>query len=79
MLGEGIKVEVNPAFTSKICSNCGKIHDMPLNIRTMNCTCGNIFDRDVNAARNIYCLGQAVLSSGRTELTIQETLAFKQE
>jgi putative transposase len=71
-------LEVNPAYTSKICNVCGEIHDMPLNIRTLNCSCGNVLDRDVNAAKNIFCLGRAVLSTGRTELTVQEALALRQ-
>lgn len=43
--------------TSKTCSECGQLHDMPLDKRTMVCDCGNIMDRDMNAARNILARG----------------------
>ena len=39
--------------SSKTCSNCGEIHIMPLGKNIMNCICGNIMDRDYNAAINI--------------------------
>ena len=53
-------IKVNPYNTSKKCHNCGRIHNMPLSNRTMNCDCGYIGDRDINAALNILCLGQAL-------------------
>jgi putative transposase len=43
--------------SSKTCSDCGQIHDMPLSKRTMECDCGNVMDRDLNAARNILARG----------------------
>ena len=71
-------VKVNPSYTSKTCCLCGKVHDMPLSQRTMNCTCGNKMDRDVNAAKNILCLGQAIINRLCTEeSTLQEALAFR--
>jgi len=45
--------QVNPRNTSKTCSVCGNIQNMPLSERTYICPCGNIMDRDVNAAINI--------------------------
>lgn len=39
--------------SSKTCSNCGNIKDMPLEERMYECKCGYIEDRDVNAAKNI--------------------------
>jgi len=39
--------------SSKMCSSCGAIHDMPLDKRTMQCECGNSMDRDLNAAINL--------------------------
>jgi len=44
--------------SSKTCSSCGKIQDMPLHRRVYNCSCGLTLDRDVNAAINI--LGQGL-------------------
>jgi len=45
------------APTSKTCSRCGQIHDMPLSKRVMRCDCGFIICRDKNAAINILKLG----------------------
>jgi len=42
--------------TTKLCCECGKIHDMPLHKRRMICECGNNRDRDQNAAINILRL-----------------------
>lgn len=71
-------IEVRPKNTSKTCNNCGRMHNMPLYKRTYICECGHKEDRDVNAAKNIYCLGQAILNKVCTvDNTIQEALAFK--
>ncbi len=43
--------------TSRTCCECGQIHDMPLDKRTMECDCGHVMDRDLNAARNILARG----------------------
>jgi len=39
--------------TSKTCSNCGSVKDMPLSEREYSCECGLVIDRDLNAAINI--------------------------
>ncbi|MBC2698115.1 MAG: IS200/IS605 family element transposase accessory protein TnpB [ANME-2 cluster archaeon] len=44
---------VNPRNTSKTCSICGHIQSMSLSERTYKCLCGNLMDRDHNAAINI--------------------------
>ncbi len=47
-------IKVDARNTSKECSNCGKIRDMPLGIREYNCNrCGLQLDRDVNAGINV--------------------------
>jgi putative transposase len=47
-------VRVDAKNTSKECSNCGNIQDMPLSIREYNCSiCGMRLDRDINASINI--------------------------
>ena len=51
---------VNPYNTSKACHVCGKLHKMPLSKRTLSCTCGNVIDRDHNAALNILHLGRCI-------------------
>ena len=46
-------IRVNPQDTSKTCSNCGNIMEMPLGKRIFNCgRCGLQLYRDVNAAVN---------------------------
>jgi putative transposase len=45
---------VDPAYTSKCCSNCGAMfEDFDLSVRWVNCGCGLSLDRDHNAAINI--------------------------
>ena len=47
-------VQVEPAYTSRTCSCCGCVKEtLDLSERIFICECGNIMDRDVNAARNI--------------------------
>lgn len=71
---------VNPKNTSKTCNNCCKIHtDLKLSDRTIICSCGIIYDRDENAAKNVFCLGRAILDHPEYVglMTIQEALTFK--
>lgn len=45
---------VDPAFTSKTCSSCGRVfEELPLSVRWIDCACGLSIDRDMNAAVNI--------------------------
>ena len=47
-------VFVNPAYTSKCCSNCNALfQDFDLSTRWVECDCGLSLDRDHNAALNI--------------------------
>ncbi len=39
--------------SSKACSACGTIYEMKLSDRVMVCDCGNVMDRDLNAAINL--------------------------
>jgi len=52
--------------SSRMCSGCGQIHDMPLNKRVMNCDCGIELDRDFNAAKNILTEAGNVLLGGES-------------
>src|SRR5205807_2779767 len=45
--------------TSQVCSACGATVPKPLRERWHRCTCGYEADRDVNAARNLYRLGES--------------------
>ena len=54
----GQLVKVNPRNTSKTCSNCGAIADMPLKQRKYRCdVCGFVCHRDINASFNILKIG----------------------
>jgi putative transposase len=52
--------------SSKTCSRCGHLLDtLPLGVREWICPgCGEVHDRDVNAARNILAAGRAVAACG---------------
>ena len=55
---DNIFIKIDKWFpSSKTCSSCGTIHDMPLTQRSMTCECGNHMDRDYNAALNIRTEG----------------------
>ncbi len=62
--------QINPRNTSKTCSVCGQIQSMPLSQRTYVCeTCGNVIDRDHNAAINILNkIGQGLAESTPVEM-----------
>ena len=76
----GIKyVEVNPMNTSKMCCRCGKLQKMPTNLRTYNCSCGYIIDRDYNASINILAKGKGLTFVGEEwlhSLMNQEAMSF---
>lgn len=57
-------VEVNPMNTSKMCCKCGKLKEMPTNVRTYNCECGMSIDRDYNASINILAKGKGLTFVG---------------
>ena len=62
----GRVVKVNPANTSKTCYGCGSVKSvLLLSERVYSCSnCGIEVDRDVNAARNILRVAQAMSSAG---------------
>ena len=47
--------------STKLCSGCGQVQAMPLNVRTYSCDCGVLLDGDLNAARNLerYAAGSS--------------------
>jgi len=60
----GRVVNVNPAYTSQSCSQCGNRHKLSLSDRVYHCPCcGLSLDRDQNAAINILSLGMQGLAS----------------
>jgi len=57
-------VAVNPAYTSRDCSQCGHRQLLSLSDRTYTCPCcGVVLDRDLNASLNILRVGQHSLAS----------------
>jgi len=55
-------IQVNPAYTSQTCSNCGNRHKLKLSDRIYHCpVCSLEIKRDVNAALNIMSLGLQTL------------------
>ncbi|MDK2800637.1 MAG: putative transposase [Clostridiales bacterium] len=50
--------------SSKTCSKCGKVKEnLSLSDRIFECECGNVLDRDINAAINIKNEGIRLLMS----------------
>ena len=73
-------VKVNPKNTTKMCSSCGNLQDMPLWKRTYKCDCGLVLDRDYNSAKNILNLGQELsYVENNPSVQIEQGLSEKQE
>lgn len=54
--------------STRTCSCCGHVQDMPLSVRTYRCPeCGMVLDRDQNAARNILAEGMRLLGRDTPE------------
>ena len=52
-------IEVNPAYTSKTCSECGVLNKSLKSEKEWACTsCGVVHDRDINAANNLQKMGK---------------------
>jgi putative transposase len=58
-------VKADPFYPStKRCSSCGGIKEMPLSERTYSCpSCGLVMDRDLNASRNLAMLAASSAES----------------
>ena len=50
MTGSFLYVHPRFAPSTKVCSGCGQLHDMPLGKDTLSCDCGLVIDRDLNAS-----------------------------
>jgi putative transposase len=76
-------VKVNPRNTSKTCSQCGHIQDMPLYKRNYECAgCGFVIDRDYNSAINILnkLAGQELSCVEKsTSIPLEQVISMKQE
>jgi putative transposase len=60
-------VQVNPRYTSQVCSGCGTVKKKELSERWHSCKCGTELDRDHNAALNILWLGSNQRGATRVE------------
>ena len=49
--------------TTKWCPKCGKLHDMPTDIRTYECECGYREDRDIHSANNMIAIKDLILQT----------------
>ncbi len=74
-------VKVNPKNTSKMCSQCGSLQDMPLWVREYKCeNCNMVLDRDHNSAINILKLGQELsYVENNSSVPLVQELSVKQE
>ena len=69
-----VTVAVPPQYTSQSCSNCGEIVKKSLSVRTHICPhCGNVQDRDHNAAKNILEIGLRTVGHTGTLIASGET------
>lgn len=61
----GAFVYTHPGFapSSKVCSDCGQIHDMPLGKSVLKCDCGLVIDRDLNAALVLKSAASSAVSA----------------
>ncbi len=57
-------IQVNPKYTSQICSGCGRVRKKELDERWHSCECGSQLDRDTNSAKVILDLGRKQLLGG---------------
>jgi putative transposase len=60
-------IQVNPRYTSQVCSGCGTVRKKELSERWHSCECGTEIDRDHNAALNILRLGRSQQSAMAVE------------
>ncbi len=62
----GVTVVVIDRFapSSRMCCKCRQLQGMPLDKRLMECECGNVMDREANAAINILNIGLDMLTPG---------------
>ena len=76
-------VKVNPRNTSKTCSQCGYIQDMPLSRRIFKCeSCSLAMDRDFNSAINIlnkFLGSERAYVENNSSVPLVQELSMKQE
>ena len=58
--------------TTKLCPDCGKLLDLSLADRTVECSCGHFEDRDVHSAKNMIAIAKACFKDGFVPLEQRE-------
>ena len=63
-------MKADPFYPStKLCSECGSLKEMPLSERTYECSsCGLVMDRDLNASRNLAMVAASSAGGGQNSL-----------
>lgn len=74
-----LAIPVNPAYSSQICSGCGKAIKKDLKMRRHICGCGVNMNRDFNAAINILRTGLRMAGHAKTGEATLETLVEMEE
>ena len=66
---EGVPyIEVDPAYTSKTCAECGHLNkDLKAEKEWVCPECGVVHDRDENAANNLRNMGQQYIDTVKKE------------
>jgi putative transposase len=75
----GRVIVVSPNGTSQKCSRCGVVakEKLDLSVRTFECrSCGQVMDRDLNAARNIERLGLEQAHAEKQPLLVRRISKF---
>ena len=67
--GREVRIVSRWAPTSQVCSGCGHCWGkVGLGVREIECeSCGEVHDRDINAAKNVVAAGLAETQNGRGE------------
>jgi putative transposase len=77
---DGRVIKVNPKNTSRTCSKCGAIQDMPLANREFKCLkCGFVCHRDLNASININTVGLTEFQSCGLDVSPSSLKAIEHE
>lgn len=58
--------------TTKLCRECGQIHEISLHERSFKCNCGVDVDRDIHAAQNMLWVWKDLVGRDTAELTLED-------
>ena len=66
---EDVAVLCRSLPTTKLCTVCGRLNDIPLDVRDYICRCGIKDDRDIHSAKTMVWLYKNNVGVGRTKMT----------